>query len=82
MVPPPGSTARFWQSDAASTDSLVLLSGPTNTIVDLSITYVANDSSVAGAAIVLIGATTGVIYSRKPDVSSGAVLVPISYPSL
>lgn len=81
-IPPPGSTARFWQSDAASGDNLVLLNGPANTVVDLSVSYVLNDSGSAGAAITLVAATAGIVYSRKPDVSSSGLLVPVSYISL
>lgn len=81
-VPPPGSTARFWQSDPASGDNLVLLNGPLNTVVDLDISFILNDSGTSGAAITLIAATAGIVYLRKPDVSSAGVLVPVSYISL
>ncbi len=80
-VPPAGSSASFWQADY-TTDGMCLLNGPSNSVVDLTIEYTLNDSLAAGTAVTVVAATAGVIYVRKPDVSSTAVLVPISFPTI
>lgn len=79
--PRPGSVASFWAARASSA-SILKLTGPTGSIVDVHLTYVLqNGESAQAVANALVAATVGVVYCRGLDGVAAAttVLPPLSY---
>lgn len=61
--PPEGSNASFWHTPMDTT-TLITLSGPAQSIIDVVIEYVINDANTVISGPTIAGASTGQIYHR------------------
>ncbi len=84
LAPSKDALASKWQSNSSLTSSVNLFSlGLTaESIVDVSLSFVLNDSSVPIGPTTVAGATTGLIYIRSLDNESGTLLPPVSFPTI
>lgn len=73
--PPRGTAAEFWFDDIVDV-TLLLLTGPKSTVIDVNVSFVLNDSSPT-SAISVSGATVGRLYFQAMD-GATANLLPIS----
>jgi hypothetical protein len=82
--PPQSSLASYWSlRNSNESDTLMFLTAPVNTIVDLNVSIVYQDDSVANAVSTSSTGTIGVLYATYLDgPRSGASLVPVSLPSI
>jgi hypothetical protein len=82
--PPPQSLASFWSlRQANESDTLMFLTCPASTIVDVSVNIVLADDSVAVSVSTSSTGTIGVLYATYLDGPRGsAIFTPISLPSL
>lgn len=79
--PPANSLAAMWQSRAAN-QPLVTLTGPVNTVIDVSLSLcLQNGEAALAVANALVGATVGTVYCRGLDAiaAAGTVFPPTSY---
>jgi len=75
-VPPPQSLCSFWQSGTGVT--MFNLVAPAGSIIDVWLSLVIGDATL-GAAAVLVGATTGVMYYCSLDsaTAAGSIYTPV-----
>lgn len=73
--PPRGSSAEFWFDDLVDV-TLLLITGPKSTVIDVNVSYVLNDSSPT-SAISCTAATVGRLYFQAMDGTTNNLL-PIS----
>jgi len=83
MKPPKMGVQQLWLNPT-STDTILLLSGQVDSIVDVELTQVIQNGDTAPvSAGTLSGATAGKIYTRALDVTAGnSYLVPVSSPTI
>jgi hypothetical protein len=83
MRPPKKGVQQFWLNPT-STDTILLISGQVDSIVDVELTQIIQNGDTAPvSAGTLSGATAGKIYTRALDVTAGnSYLVPVSSPTI
>ncbi len=78
-IPPRTSTASTWQYTISGL-TLCTLEFPANAVVDITLEFVLQDNGSPSTVVAISGATTGVVYLRRPDVAQ--LLVPVSWPTI
>jgi hypothetical protein len=78
--PPPQSLASFWSLTGSNeSDVLMLLTVPTQSIVDLWVDVVLMDGQTPVAVTLATSSTDGQVYALAMDGHTSNVLVPVSY---
>jgi hypothetical protein len=80
-MPPSSSLAHFWQTPKLGSVSLLTLTAPTSTIVDLTVEYMSIDTGVQGLAFSTLGSSPGVISYLALDGYASNFLVPVALTS-
>ncbi len=77
--PPPGSLASMWLN-GGNPFTVLAISGPANTVVDVHLSFRVGDSTSEAQAVgaAVAGATVGTVYVRKLDSNNAALLPPVA----
>jgi len=79
LTPPKNSLSGFWISGAAtSTATVITLSGPIDTVIDLHLKIVLIDQTNIGQSVTVTAVIDGVLYFKR---LMGTILVPIAWPT-
>ncbi len=75
---PPTALAADWQATGGGT--AFTIATPSNSIIDLHVSYGVIDDGTAAGGTAAVGATVGANYFRPLNVSGAALIVPLGYP--
>ncbi len=81
--PPQGSLASLWLSSGSPSQTILYLTGPSGSIVDIVLHQVLlSETAAMAVSHAVSGATPGQVYVRALDSNGSGLLVPVEYPTI